>query len=367
MVGGRDYGQSQLNRVTDARRQPGSTFKPFVYAAALESGMSPLRKFADAPQEFIYDRKSSYRPGNYGGGYSMRDVWMRNGLVKSLNVVTVEVAIQTGLARVANTALTFGLPRPVPYPALALGTTETTPLQLAAAYAAFANGGVKIQPCVIAQSDSAAETKQVIQPATAFIITDMLEDVIDHGTAKTARGLIPGTALAGKTGSSRDGWFVGFTPNLVCAVWIGFDDNKQLGLTGAEAALPVWTEFMKSAVDLRPELGGKSFDQPDGVSIVEIDPDTDELATGKCPLHERVALPVEQAPVSECFRHNIYFDLGSDSSTVEMPISAKSESPRLPGNRPQNLPPEFALLRDTQIDTDKSGRKVLVNEMRVNR
>src|SRR2546427_5407680 len=121
--------------------------------------MSPLRKFTDAPHEFTYDRQSRYRPANYGGGYSMRDVWMRNGLVKSLNVVTVEVAMQTGLARVANTALAFGLPRPVPYPALALGTTETTPLQLATAYAVFANGGVKIQPRVIGQSDSAKETK----------------------------------------------------------------------------------------------------------------------------------------------------------------------------------------------------------------
>ena len=367
MVGGRDYGQSQLNRATDAERQPGSTFKPFVYAAALESGMSPLRKFTDAPREFTYDRKFKYRPANYGGGYSMRDVWMRNGLVKSLNVVTVDVAISTGLARVANTAQAFGLPRPARYPALALGTAEVTPLQIAGAYAAFANGGRRIQPQAIAQSDPAEDSKQVIQPATAFVITDMLEDVIDHGTARAARGLIPGTALAGKTGTSRDGWFVGYTPNLVCAVWIGFDDNKQLGLTGAEAALPAWTEFMKSAVDLRPELGGKSFDQPDGVSIVEIDPDTDELATGKCPLHERVALLAAQAPVSECFRHNIYFDLGNDGSEVATPLLARSEPPRSPKNRPQLPSQEFALLRDTRVDLDKSGRRVLVNEMRVGR
>jgi penicillin-binding protein 1B len=366
MVGGRDYGQSQLNRATDARRQPGSVFKPFVYAAALESGMSPLRIFKDAPQEFTYDRKSKYRPTNYGGRFSMRDVTMRTGLIKSLNVVTVDVAMQTGLARVANTALKFGLPRPVPYPALALGTTEVTPLQIAAAYAVFANGGKSIQPNVIAQTDREQSSEdQIIQPASAYIITDMLEGVIDHGTARAARGQIRNAVVAGKTGTSRDGWFVGYTPNLVCAVWIGFDDNKQLGLTGAEAALPVWTEFMKSAVDLRPEFGGKSFAQPDGVTIVEIDPETEEIATGKCPQHERLAIATAQAPTSECFRHSIYFALPNDSQNQQIPVVAKAEIPRAMNNRPKVPSRDFALLRDTRIETDRRGRSVLVNEMRV--
>src|SRR5438270_7980933 len=295
MIGGRDYATSQLNRATDAERQPGSVFKPLVYAAALESGMSPLQLFKDAPQEFTYARTQKYRPSNYGGGFSMRDLPMREGLIKSLNVVTVDVAMQTGLARVANTVLKFGLPRPAPYPALALGTTEATPLQIASAYASFANGGRKIEPSVTSTDDE-NRNDQAIGPTTAYIITDMLEGVIDHGTARAGRSLLPGTAVAGKTGTSRDGWFVGYTPNLVCAVWIGFDDNKQLGLTGAEAALPAWIEFMKSAVELRAELGGKSFDQPDGISIVEIDPETEELATGLCPQHELVAIASSQAP-----------------------------------------------------------------------
>ncbi len=364
MIGGRDYAASQMNRVTDAQRQPGSVFKPFVYAAALESGMSPLRMFKDAPQEFTYDRKFKYRPANYGGGFSMHDVPMRSGLIKSLNVVTVDVAIQTGLVRVANTAQQFGLPRPVPYPALALGATEATPLQIATAYAAFANGGSIIQPNVFAQSET-VEPVQVIQPTTAFMITDMLEGVIDHGTARAARGLIPKTALAGKTGTSRDGWFVGYTPNLVCAVWIGFDDNKQLGLTGAESALPVWTEFMKSAVDLRPELGGKSFAEPDGITIAEIDPETGELATARCPTHERVAILTSQAPRSECFRHGFYFDLPQDVPTVDPTVAGRSQTPRAPKNRQKSPTEEFAGLRDTRVDTDKHGRRVLVNEMRV--
>lgn len=364
MIGGRDYAESQLNRAVDARRQPGSTFKPFVYAAALESGMSPLRMFTDAPQEFSYAHNQKYRPANYGGGFSMRDVPMRDGLIKSLNVVTVDVAMQTGLARVANVASRFGLPRPSPYPALALGTTEATPVQVAAAYAAFVNGGRRIQPLVFDGGGHEAGD-QVIAPTTAFMITDMLQGVVDHGTARGARGAIKQTAVAGKTGTSRDGWFVGYTPNLVCAVWIGFDDNKQLGLTGAEAALPAWVEFMKGAVDLRPELGGQSFDQPEGITVAEIDPETDGLATGKCPSYERVAMLSSQAPTSECFRHNVYFDLGDDSAALERGVIAKQETPRVPNQRQESSLLEFAMLRQTQVDTNKQGRKTLVNEIRI--
>ncbi len=367
MIGGRDYAESQLNRAVDAQRQPGSVFKPFVYAAALESGMSPLRMFKDAPQEFSYAHNQKYRPENYGGAFSMADVPMRDGLIKSLNVVTVDVAMQTGLARVANTALSFGLPRPKPYPALALGTTEATPLQVAAAYAAFANGGQRVQPLAFTDASS-AEGEQVIAPSTAFMITDMLQGVIDHGTGRAARGALKPNEIAGKTGTSRDGWFVGYSPNLVCAVWIGFDDNKQLGLTGAEAALPAWVEFMKGAVDLRPELGGQSFDQPAGTAIVEIDPSTDSLATGKCPMHERVAILAEQAPTSECFRHSIYFDLRNDFPVTETPAITKSEALHASKNRPgKGYPGELAALQDTQVSTDKHGRRVLLNEMRVGR
>src|SRR5262249_17141685 len=161
------------------------------------------------------------------------------------------------------------LPRPEPYPALALGTTEVTPLQIAAAYAAFANGGDVIRPTLIRRvTDSntgevlmnqTPQSKDVMKTTTAYMITDMLSDVIRRGTARRASGSFKNVAIAGKTGTSKDGWFVGYTPNLVCAVWIGFDDNKQLGLTGAEAALPAWTDFMKQALAIRPSLGGAAF------------------------------------------------------------------------------------------------------------
>ena len=310
MVGGRDYASTQLNRATDARRQPGSTFKPFVYAAAVEDGMSPVRLFMDAPKEFVYDRNKTYRPANYGGGYSMGEVTMRTGLVKSLNVVTVDVALQTGLARISNLAAAFGLPKPERYPALALGTEEVTPLQLAAAYAAFVNEGRRVDPRVITSVDEPPAvhalpraTNQVVSPTTAYTITNMLAGVIERGTARKARGALPGMAIAGKTGTSRDGWFVGYSPNLVCVVWIGFDDNEQLGLTGAEAALPAWVDFMKGAVGVRPDLGGAHFECPEGIKFVEIDISTGLLSTVTCPLRELIAVPEAEVPHLECYLH----------------------------------------------------------------
>jgi penicillin-binding protein 1B len=309
MVGGRNYAESQLNRATDARRQPGSTFKPFVYAAALEDGMSPVQTFMDAPREFVYDRNKIYRPANYGGGYSMREVTVRTGLVRSLNVVTVDVALHTGLARIANLATRFGLPKPERYPALALGTEEVTPLQLAAAYAVFVNEGRRVEPKVIASLSEPPGTHdlpsmdQVISPTTSYMITNTLAAVIDRGTARKAREAVPGTALAGKTGTSRDGWFVGYSPNLVCVVWIGFDDNSQLGLTGAQAALPAWAEFMKGAVAVRPDLGGANFECPEGIKFVEIDSANGLLSTLSCPVRELIAVTERASPHLECYLH----------------------------------------------------------------
>lgn len=370
MVGGRNYAESQLNRATDARRQPGSTFKPFVYAAALESGMSPGQMFADAPRAFHYDRNKVYRPSNYGGGFSMRQVTMRTGLVKSLNVVTVDVAMQTGLAHIANLADELGLPKPERYPALALGTTEVTPLQLAAAYAAFVNGGTRVDPKVIARVGPLSATQepndsagpQVIKPTTAFMITNMLAAVIDHGTARAARGAVKGTAIAGKTGTSHDGWFVGYTPNLVCAVWIGFDDNEQLGLTGAEAALPAWTDFMKGAVDLRPALGGRNFLCPEGIRFVETDADNGLLSTLSCPNRELIAITDALAPNAECFVHG---NLPRSDEAEQPAAHAATSTPKAPPKRTSGGDATGPLITaGTRIDVDQRGRRTLVNAMR---
>jgi penicillin-binding protein 1B len=370
MVGGRNYGASQLNRATDAHRQPGSTFKPFVYAAALEDGFSPMQLYEDAPREFTYDRNRTYRPANFGGAYSMREVTMRTGLVKSLNVVTVDVALRTGLARIANLAAQFGLPRPERYPALALGTTEATPLQLAAAYATFANGGRRVEPKVVTSvSESpiatvtAAGEGQVISPTTAYMITNMLAAVVDHGTGRAARDAMKGTAVAGKTGTSRDGWFIGYTPNLVCAVWIGFDDNSQLGMTGAAAALPLWTEFMQSAVALRPELGGRAFECPEGIKFVETDVDNGLLSTLSCPHRELVAITERLAPNFECYNHGNLpqsmpesFEVSEAAETISVAQHAKP--------RPLSPQRDYLSSKSTRVDVDSRGHRTLVNEMR---
>jgi membrane carboxypeptidase/penicillin-binding protein len=375
MVGGRDYEKSQLNRATDARRQPGSTFKPFVYAAALEDGMSPVQTFADSPREFVYDRNKTYRPANFGGGYSMHDVTMRTGLVKSLNVVTVDVALQTGLARIANLAESFGLPKPERYPALALGTKEVTPLELAAAYAAFVNGGRRVTPKVISGVGDPPAThfdndertdSQIISPTTAYMITNTLEAVVDHGTARAARNAVRGTAIAGKTGTSRDGWFVGYTPNLVCVVWIGFDDNQQLGLTGAEAALPAWMDFMKAAVELKPALGGRNFECPEGIKFVEIDADNGSLSTLSCPHRELIAVTERLAPNVECLLHgNVPESIGVGTDQVAESKSA-NEVLAQHSKVPYRTSPvsDSSVLTMTRVEVNTRGRRTLVNTMR---
>ena len=369
MVGGRSYGDSQLNRATDAHRQPGSTFKPFVYAAALEDGFSPMQLYEDTPREFTYDRNRTYRPANFGGAYSMREVTMRTGLVKSLNVVTVDVALHTGLARIANLAEQFGLPRPERYPALALGTTEATPLQLAAAYATFANGGRRVEPKVVTSVGeapiarvNAAGADRVISPTTAYMITNMLAAVVDHGTGRAARDAMKGTAVAGKTGTSRDGWFIGYTPHLVCAVWIGFDDNSQLGMTGASAALPLWTEFMQSALALRPELGGRAFECPEGIKFIETDVESGLLSTLTCPHRELVAITDRLAPNFECYNHgNLPAATHEDfevSEAVETATVARQVRPGPLRNGSANISAA------TRVETDFQGRRTLINEMR---
>lgn len=312
MVGGRDYAASQLNRATEARRQPGSTFKPFVYATALEQGKLPTNLIYDQPTAFAIDRKP-YKPANYGNSYAMHEITLKTALAKSSNVAAVEVALESGLQKVAGTAEKFGMKRPEAYPSMALGTEEVTPLELAAAYAAFANEGKRVNPVFVSQilsgegnpvyKNKNADT-QIISPQSAYMITDMLGAVVERGTARSAKdSLGKDVAFVGKTGSSKDGWFVGYTPNLVCVVWIGFDENKDIGFTGGEVALPVWVDFMRKTTEARPEFGGSAFPMPKGLVEVTIDPETGMLADDFCPQREKVVVPSKSFSNLECLRH----------------------------------------------------------------
>ncbi len=293
MVGGRDYGTSQLNRATEARRQPGSVFKPFVYAAALSNGadddgktITPATMLMDAPRAFKYGNNQTYSPGNFGDSFENKKITLRDALVKSKNVVTVELAQLVGVSQVANLAERAGIARVPTYPSMALGVAEATPLQMASAYTTFANGGKRVMPTAYSRVtdgtgrtllQSSRDARDILSPQVAYMMTSMMQDVIDRGTGTRVRAMgFKGTA-AGKTGSSRDGWFAGYTPNLVCVVWVGFDDNSDLGLTGGATAAPIWADFMTKALQVRPDLGG-NFEDPGGLVTVNIDPETGLLA-----------------------------------------------------------------------------------------
>jgi penicillin-binding protein 1B len=299
MVGGRDYSQSQLNRATDAMRQPGSVFKPFVYATALNTAydasvrvITPASIYKDEPKTFAFDNQE-YSPGNYGDQYSNAPVTVRDALVKSLNVVTVDVAMDVTVGRVMNLAAKAGLPRVQrAYPAMALGTSEATPIQMASAYTAFAANGTRTTPIGISRVTTgdgttvaapSGQKNEVVRPEVAYVLTDMLKDVVNRGTAarlgsRGFRNVAGKTAFAGKTGTSRDGWFAGYTPNIVCIVWVGFDDGSQLGLKGADSAMPIWADFMTAALAEHPEWNG-DWQMPDGVRSEMIDTSTGKLAT----------------------------------------------------------------------------------------
>jgi len=292
MVGGRDYAASQLNRATDAHRQPGSVFKPFVYAAALSTAgdeveaITPATMFMDAPHTFEYGNGQEYKPGNFGDKYENKPLTVRDAVTHSKNVIAVEVAERTGLASISRLVEKAGLPRPPGYPSMALGTGEATPLQITSAYTMFANGGRRVAPMAIKRVTSATgatlmkptnEAREVISPQVAYVMTSLMEDVVNRGTGARVRQMGLKETVAGKTGSSRDAWFAGYTANLVCAVWVGFDDNSDIVLTGGVAAAPIWADFMMKALQLHPELGGE-FTDPGDITTVDIDPTTGMIA-----------------------------------------------------------------------------------------
>ncbi len=291
MIGGKDHAENQFNRAADAMRQPGSVFKPFVYAAAVNTAYMPNSRVLTAASIFKDEKKvftfnqDSYSPNNYGDFFSNKEMTLRDALVKSKNVITVDVAMELNVGTVMSLARKAGLPKvEKAYPSMALGTAEATPLQMAEAYSLFANLGDAVKPIAINKvttgdgrviTEPKGEKHNVLRPDVAYILDDMMKDVINRGTAaglgawgfKNEKGK---RGFAGKTGTSRDGWFVGFTPEIVCAVYVGFDDGSDLGLTGSDSAMPIWADFMKEALRLHPEWNG-DWDMPGGIRRAEID------------------------------------------------------------------------------------------------
>jgi penicillin-binding protein 1B len=292
MIGGRNYGTSQFNRITQSRRQPGSIFKPFVFAAALETAyysptpLTAVSTILDQPTQFEFE-DLEYAPRNFKEEY-LGQVTMREAITKSLNVATIKLAEKVGYGKVSDLARKLGLNEKIgPYPAMAIGSFEITPLEMVRAYTAFANGGILSDLSAltgIQDGDGSpllierAPSRQVLTPQVAFLVTSLLQSVINNGTGAGARARGFTLPAAGKTGTSHDGWFAGYTPDLLCIVWVGFDDNQELNLSGSQAALPIWTEFMKKAARLLP-LKGQDFEVPEGIVEVEIDPTTGLLAT----------------------------------------------------------------------------------------
>ncbi len=279
LIGGRDYSLSQLDRIL-AKRPPGSVFKPFVYAAAIDSAIdgarqvfTPASTVVDAPATFQFANRT-YSPGNFKGEF-MGQVTLRQALAHSLNVATVKVAEQVGFNNVVALAHRAGMNDDIAAtPAVALGAYGVTPLEIAGAYTIFANGGVRVKPNFIDAVRShdgetiyerEPRTYRVLDPRVAFIMTDMLEEVLRSGTGAGVRARGFKLPAAGKTGTSHDGWFAGYTSQLLCVVWVGFDDYRELGLEGARSALPIWTEFMTEAARYKDYRDAKAFAPPPGV------------------------------------------------------------------------------------------------------
>jgi penicillin-binding protein 1B len=296
LVGGRNYGLSQLDHAV-AKRPTGSIFKPFVYAAALNTALdgtnnvlTPASMVPDQPSTFTYGDQI-YEPRNYKEEYH-GDVTLRYALALSLNNATVKVAEEVGYDKVADLAKAAGISSVKATPAMALGAYDATPLDMAGAYTVFANGGVRLSPILINSvrnskgdvvMDFNADKRPVLDPRIAYVMTNMMEGVLNFGTAYPVRQRGFTAPAAGKTGSSHDGWFAGYTSNLLCIVWVGFDDYSDLRLSGAQTAAPIWAEFMKKAVALPQYADVKSFSQPTGVVDVQLDKATNRLATPACP------------------------------------------------------------------------------------
>jgi penicillin-binding protein 1B len=347
MVGGSDYAATQLNRIVQAWRQPGSIFKPIVYAAALETafdqpsddsqsdsgGAEPVSPDAtpveppaensvitaittliDEPTTFIYENDRIYEPNNYKQQYRGL-VTVRTALQHSLNVPTIRVAERIGYDRVAAMAKRLGLNAKIKgYPSVALGAFEVTPIEMAGAYTAFANEGRLMVPHALLRVTSADglvnkaykfEPQDVLRPELAYLMTNLMQGVVNSGSGEGVRARGFSLPAAGKTGTSRDGWFAGYTKDFLAIAWVGYDDNRDLNVEGARSALPIWTDFMLKATQLYPPSDAEQtyFTVPPGIEFAEIDPASLLLANESCVDTFQEVFIEGTAPTTFCTLH----------------------------------------------------------------
>jgi penicillin-binding protein 1A len=300
MVGGYDFRKSQFNRAMQSRRNAGSAFKPFIYAAALDKGLTPATVIEDSEVEYPDGSGGIWKPKNYDGIFRGA-VTMREALTNSINIVSVKIMDQIGAPYAADYIKRFGFTTPIPANlALALGAASVSPMELTAAYAVFANKGMSLPSSVITrvtdndgvilQQNAAPTPIPVLSPETSYVITNLMQSVVSSGTGR--RASIIGRPVAGKTGTtndSKDAWFVGYVPQLVAGVWVGYDQERSLGAggSGGQAAAPIWSEFMQKAV---AGLPSEDFEAPEDVSFVLINPRTGRLAREGAP-----------GAITECF------------------------------------------------------------------
>ncbi len=319
LVGGRSYGTSQLNHAV-AHRPTGSIFKPFVYAAgfqtAVEGTLLPGQDKLFSPLTMLSDQQTTYNvgdqeytPRNYEGEYHDQ-VTAQYALMRSLNNATIGLAAMVGFDRVAGLARDAGIKSAQGTPSVAIGSYDATPLEMAGAYTAFANNGLHIDPWMLASirtatgdivTDVTPTSKQVLDPRVAFLTTAMMENVLrGQGTGAGVRNMGFFAPAAGKTGTSHDAWFAGFTTNLLCIVWVGNDDYTDIKLEGAQAAAPIWADFMKKAVALPQYSDTHDFTPPDGVQVVDLDKVTNLLSDAACPDSYQAAFLDGTAPTDTC-------------------------------------------------------------------
>lgn len=313
LVGGRTHLKGSFNRAVRSRRQPGSAFKPFVYAAALSAGLTPASVFEDAPILVDQGNGDLWTPANYDDDYA-GTMTMRRALMRSSNTVTVRVSRAVGESNVVQAARSNGITSPLKaVPSLALGSMEVTPLELVASYAPFANGGMRVTPRLVRRIEridgtvlwsSEPELRPVMDPRDAFQMTSMLRGVVDGGTGSVIRAMGVDGPVAGKTGTTNDGtdtWFVGYTPVLVAGFWFGYDTPRSLGGTasGSRMAAPAWARFYRDGWRER----GRDWDVPDGLVSAVIDPETGALAGEYCPLASREWFRIGTEPRSRCEEH----------------------------------------------------------------